>query len=314
MIPGLKFAAVALLLLSYAATTHAEESERSHMRQGLKAYKMENYDDALTSFEKASAEFPYVSAYNLGNTYYRMGDYAQATNSYHKALASDDLELQAQVYYNLGNALLEPVTVTNYAERVEVDQAVDQTIQAADMFENALRLNPDDLATKQNFERSLLRRAELELNLGKYIFDQAESQLQEYKAKDAQENYIEARKQFERILVEVNPNHAEAKQYLPKIEERLNMLERAVETAENDLQMALQQIDNYQYVQAAQRLADDSDERKYAFDIKPDLAKKYEETIQKNQQIIQIIENLFTPTQNQSPPNKNKPSPNQTLI
>ena len=37
---------------------------------------------------------------------------------------------------------------------------------------------------------------------------------------------------------------------------------------------------------------DDSDERKYAFDIKPELKKKYEETIQKNQEIIQIIENL----------------------
>lgn len=281
-----------LIILFAAASVYAGDTARAYMRQGLKAYNVENYDDALTHFKKASAEFPHVSAYNLGNTYYRMGDYAQATNSYHKALESDDLELQAQVYYNLGNALLEPVAVTNYAERVEVDQAVELTVEAAEMFENALRLNPNDLAAKQNYERSLLRRTELELNLGKYIFDQAESLLQEYKAKEAQGKYIEARNQFERILAEINPTHAEAKQYLPKIEERLNMLERAVETAENDLQIALQQIDDYQYVLAAQRLMDDSDERKYAFDIKPELKKKYEETIQKNQEIIQIIENL----------------------
>ncbi|NLX24739.1 MAG: tetratricopeptide repeat protein [Lentisphaerae bacterium] len=292
MISGFKFAVPALLLLNFAASAYAGDTARAYMRQGLKAYNVENYDDALTHFKKASAEFPHVSAYNLGNTYYRMGDYAQATNSYHKALESDDLELQAQVYYNLGNALLEPVAVTNYAERVEVDQAVELTVEAAEMFENALRLNPNDLAAKQNYERSLLRRTELELNLGKYIFDQAESLLQEYKAKEAQGKYIEARNQFERILAEINPTHAEAKQYLPKIEERLNMLERAVETAENDLQIALQQIDDYQYVLAAQRLMDDSDERKYAFDIKPELKKKYEETIQKNQEIIQIIENL----------------------
>lgn len=281
-----------LIILFAAASVYAGDTARAYMRQGLKAYNVENYDDALTHFKKASAEFPHVSAYNLGNTYYRMGDYAQATNSYHKALESDDLELQAQVYYNLGNALLEPVAVTNYAERVEVDQAVELTVEAAEMFENALRLNPNDLAAKQNYERSLLRRTELELNLGKYIFDQAESLLQEYKAKEAQGKYIEARNQFERILAEINPTHAEAKQYLPKIEERLNMLERAVESAENDLQIALQQIDDYQYVLAAQRLMDDSDERKYAFDIKPELKKKYEETIQKNQEIIQIIENL----------------------
>lgn len=292
MISGFKFAVPALLLLNFAASAYAGDTARAYMRQGLKAYNVENYDDALTHFKKASAEFPHVSAYNLGNTYYRMGDYAQATNSYHKALESDDLELQAQVYYNLGNALLEPVAATNYAERVEVDQAVELTVEASEMFENALRLNPNDLAAKQNYERSLLRRTELELNLGKYIFDQAESLLQEYKAKEAQGKYIEARNQFERILAEINPTHAEAKQYLPKIEERLNMLERAVESAENDLQIALQQIDDYQYVLAAQRLMDDSDERKYAFDIKPELKKKYEETIQKNQEIIQIIENL----------------------
>lgn len=297
MISGFKFAVLLLLLLNFSTPVFAGDTARAYMRQGLNAYKNENYDDALTHFKKASAEFPHVSAYNLGNTYYRMGDYAQATNSYHKALESDDLELQAQVYFNLGNALLQPISVTNYAERVEVDQAVERTVQAAEMFENALRLNPNDLAAKQNYERSLLRRTELELTLGKYIFDQAESLLQEYKAKEAQEKYIEARKQFEQILTEINPTHAEAKQYLPKIEERLNMLERAVETAENDLQIALRQIDDYQYVLAAQRLADDSDERKYAFDIKPELKKKYEETIQKNQEIIQIIENLFSPNQ-----------------
>jgi tetratricopeptide (TPR) repeat protein len=287
-----KFIMLTLVLLVTAAPVYASDSARSYMRKGLKAYKQENYSDALSNFNQASAEFPDVSAYNLGNTYYRMGDYAQATNSYHKALESDDLELQAHVYYNLGNALLEPINVTNYAERVKVDQAVEQTIQATEMFENALRLNPDDLAAKQNFERALLHQTELELNLGKYIFDQAESLLQEYKAKEAQTNYIEARKQFEHILAEVNPNHAEAKQYLPKIEERLNMLDRAVETAENDLNIALQQIDNYQYDLAAQRLMEDSDGRKFAFDIKPELKKKYEETIQKNQQVIQIIEIL----------------------
>ncbi|MBN2684021.1 MAG: tetratricopeptide repeat protein [Pontiellaceae bacterium] len=303
-----------LIMLFAAAPVYASDSARSYMRQGLKAYQKENYEDALTSFKKASVEFPYVSAYNQGNTYYRMGEYSQATNSYHKALESDDLKLQAQVYYNLGNALLKPIFVTNYAERVEVDQAVEQTVQAAEMFENALRLNPDDLATKQNLERSLLRRTQLELNLGKYIFDQAESRLQELKAKEAQEKYIEARKQFERILAEINPKHAEAKQYLPKIDERLNMLERAVETAENDLQMALQQIDNYQYVPAAQKLTEKSDEREYAFDIKPELKKKYDETIQKNQQIIQIIENLYSPVEHQSSPNEHQISPNQTLI
>ena len=62
--------------------------------------------------------------------------------------------------------------------------------------------------------------------------------------------------------------------------------------AEQDLEIALRQIKDYQYMLAAQRLTTETDERKYAFDIKPDLKKMYEETIQKNQEILKIIREL----------------------
>jgi hypothetical protein len=45
---------------------------------------------------------------------------------------------------------------------------------------------------------------------------------------------------------------------------------------------------------AAQRLTTATDERRYAFDIKPDLRKEYEETIQKNDEVLQIIRELST--------------------
>ena len=70
------------------------------------------------------------------------------------------------------------------------------------------------------------------------------------------------------------------------------MLKRAVDDAEHDLEVALQYIEDYQYMLAAQRLTTETDERKYAFDIKPDLKKKYEETIQKNQEVLKIIQEL----------------------
>ena len=70
------------------------------------------------------------------------------------------------------------------------------------------------------------------------------------------------------------------------------MLPRAVEDAEHGLKAALQFIEDYQYMLAAQQLTTETDERKYAFDIKPDLKKKYEETIQKNQEVLKIIREL----------------------
>ncbi|MEA2069401.1 MAG: hypothetical protein U9P12_09385 [Verrucomicrobiota bacterium] len=262
------------------------------MRKGLKAYKHADYTNAVQALEKTALEFPGIGNYNLGNAQYRMGDYETAASTYNEALRTTDLELQAKAYFNRGNALLARTTALTGQE--QIGMAIELSFQAMDMFEKAILLVPGDVESKQNFERAQQLRLKLEYNLGKWYFDQAESLLQEYKAKDAQTNYRQAKMQFEHILANVDPNHGESQQHLPKIEERLEMLALAVEAAEHDLEIALRQIEDYQYMLAAQRLTTETDERKYAFDIKPDLKKQYEETIQKNQDVLKIIEELFS--------------------
>ncbi|RKX47078.1 MAG: hypothetical protein DRP64_02060 [Verrucomicrobia bacterium] len=273
-----------------SVSVHAEETPRSSMRKGLKAYKTGDYTNAVQALEKTALEFPAIGNYNLGNAHYRMGDYEAAAESYHEALRTTDLELQAKAYFNRGNALLARTTALSGPEQIGL--AIELAFQSMDMFEKAILLAPEDMEAKQNFERAQQLRLKLEYNLGKWHFDQAEALLQGYKAKDAQANYRQAKKQFEHILENVDPNHGESRQYLPKITERLDMLGRAVEAAEQDLKIALRQIEDYQYMLATQRLTTETDERKYAFDIKPDLKKKYEETIQKNQEVLKIIQEL----------------------
>ena len=277
--------------LVLTATVHAEETPRSAMRKGLKAYKQGDYTNAVQYLEKTALEFPATGNYNLGNAQYRLGNYEAAANSYNEALRTTDLELQAKAYFNHGNALLAQTTTLTGQE--QIGKAIELAFQAMDLFEKSILLAPKDLDAKQNFERAQQLRLMLEYNLGKWYFDQAESLLQEYKAKDAQTNYQQAKKQFKHILENVEPNHGESAQYLPKVEERLAMLASAVKTAEHDLEIALQQIEDYQYMLATQRLTTETDERKYAFDIKPDLKKEYEETIQKNQEVLKIIQDLF---------------------
>jgi tetratricopeptide (TPR) repeat protein len=261
------------------------------MRKGLKAYQQGDYTNAVTQLKKTALEFEDIGNYNLGNAQYRMGDFEAAAESYNEALRSQDLGLQAKAYFNRGNALLARTTALTGQE--QIGMAIELAFQAMDMYEKAILLAPDDLAAKQNFERAQQLRLKLEYNLGTWYFDHAESLLQEYKAKDAKQNYLLAKKHFTHILENVEPNHGESKQYLPKIKERLEMLALAVEAAEHDLQVALQQIDDYQYMLAAQRLTTETDERKYAFDLKPGLKKQYDETIQKNQEVLQIIQDLF---------------------
>ncbi len=285
----IRLSTIAILICS-TLPVHSEETPRSSMRKGLKAYKTGDYTNAVQALEKTALEFPAIGNYNLGNAQYRMGDYETAAESYNEALRTTDLELQAKAYFNWGNALLARTTALSGPEQIGL--AIELAFRSMDMFEKAILLVPEDMEAKQNFERAQQLRLKLEYNLGKWHFDQAEALLQEYKAKDAQANYRQAKKQFEHILENVDPNHGESKQYLPKVKERLEMLAQAVKEAEHDLEIALQQIEDYQYMLAAQRLTTESDERKYAFDIKPELKKKYEETIQKNQKVLKIIQEL----------------------
>jgi len=287
---NLRLLPVFIVLCCGTLSVHAEDTPRSAMRKGLKAYKAGDYTNAVELLEKTALEFPDIGNYNLGNAYYRLGDYEKAEEHFNEALRSTDLQLQARAYFNRGNSMLAQSTTLTGNE--QVGMAIELAFQAMDMYEKAILLDPEDLAAKQNFERAQTLRLKLEFDLGQRYYDDAESLLSQFKAKDAQANYLKARKQFEHILADVDPNDAESKQYLPKISERLDMLDRAVETAEQDLKTALQQIEEYQYALAAERLTAESDERKYAFDLKPDLKKRYDETIQKNQQVLQIIKDL----------------------
>jgi len=280
-----------LILFISASTVYSEETPRSAMRKGLKAYKAGDYTNAVEFLEKTVLEFPNTGNYNLGNAHYRTGDFEAAEKAFNEALRTTDLELQAKAYFNRGNALLARTTVMTGPEQIGL--AAELAFKAIDMYEKAILLDPEDLAAKQNYERARKLRLKLEYTKGKWLFDHAESLLQEYKAKAAKQNYRHAKMQFEHILENVDPNHGESKQYLPKISARLELLRKALEEAEQDLKIALRQIDDYQYMLAVQRLTTETDNRKYAFDLKPDLKKQYEETIQKNQEVLKIIQELF---------------------
>lgn len=283
--------AILLVILTASLTVWAEDTPRSSMRKGLKFYRAGDYTNAVEQLKKTVPEFPDIGNYNLGNAQYRMGNFEAAADCFNEALRTTDLELQAKAYFNRGNALLAQTTALTGQE--QIDMAIELAFQAMDMFEKAILLEPENLKAKQNFERAQQLRLKLEYHLGTWYYDQAESLLTEFKAKDAKKNFELARKQFRHILEDVDPGHAESKQYLPKIKERLEMLALAVEAAEHDLETALRQIDDYQYMLAAQRLTTETDERKYAFDLKPDLKKRYEETMQKNGEVLKIIQDLF---------------------
>ncbi len=122
---------------------------RTPLRKGVAAYERGDYETALQLLTDASidaADDPLID-YNLGNTWYRTGDYEKAEAAFTRVAggaAPDDLREKA--WYNLGN--------TQY-RMGKLDEAVKS-------YEQALLLDADDDAAKRNLERT---RAEIQRRL-----------------------------------------------------------------------------------------------------------------------------------------------------
>ncbi|MCP4346059.1 MAG: tetratricopeptide repeat protein [Desulfobacterales bacterium] len=107
-------------------------------QDGLDAYKKGEYEKALKLFIDAQLEDPDKPEilYNIGNAYYKTGDYDSAANSFKQALKSEDKRLRQKAYYNLGNS--------NFKK--------DDLENAIKNYEEAVKLDSNDENAKQNLE------------------------------------------------------------------------------------------------------------------------------------------------------------------
>ncbi|GBC60097.1 hypothetical protein DENIS_1041 [Desulfonema ishimotonii] len=133
--PSLKKIGVPVFLLCLLL---APPAEAGGMRDGLAAYEKGDYENALKCFIDAQLDAPDDPRvlYNLGNTYYRLGDYEAAARNFRAALRSEDPKLKHRSLYNLGNA--------NFRSQ-QFDKAIEN-------YTEALKFVPDDLQAKQNIE------------------------------------------------------------------------------------------------------------------------------------------------------------------
>ncbi len=95
--------------------------------QGKRAYQKNNYGEAQNYFSKSLVDDPkdLNSAYNLGNSYYKGGDYLKAAESYAKASQSKDPLLKERALYNLGNSFYKAgeweKSIAAYEQALKVD-------------------------------------------------------------------------------------------------------------------------------------------------------------------------------------------------
>lgn len=121
------------------------EDHISLLDKGNDAFDAGDYKLALDYYHEAEIvkpETPEIE-YNLANTLLQTGKFEEAIEKYDKALNSDNIDLQANAYYNKG-----------CADFVKGDYQA-----AINDFSETLKINPDDVSAKYNLEaaRKLLK-------------------------------------------------------------------------------------------------------------------------------------------------------------
>jgi Ca-activated chloride channel homolog len=132
------FALMAMVSSAQASPQSAEQ-----------AYKKGDFSTAEKQYEQAAEQHPQTAPlqFNLGASAYKSGEYDTALPAFQKALDTDQVGVQQQAYYDIGN--------TQYRLGQKTEKSAPQdTIKtwqgAVQSYDAALKLKPDDADAKFN--------------------------------------------------------------------------------------------------------------------------------------------------------------------
>jgi Ca-activated chloride channel family protein len=121
------------------------QSANALLRSGNRNYKQKKFDESQADYQKSLSKSPDNpnTHYNLGNAEFRKNNFDEAVKSYDAGLErTQDKAMQQKELYNKGVALIK-------------QQKLEESIDA---WKNALKLNPDDIETRENLEKALLEK------------------------------------------------------------------------------------------------------------------------------------------------------------
>ncbi len=165
-------------------------ADRSKIKDGIKAFQKEQWDESLNKFQDALLDEPTnpMLHFNVGDALYKKKNYEEAIKSYEKSLTTDDIHLQQKAYYNLGNSYYK---MNKYQESI-------------DYYKKALELEPEDVDAKYNLE--LVRAKLKEMAEKQPMNNQQQSQGQQQGDQGQQQQQGTGEEQNEQQQAEQNEN------------------------------------------------------------------------------------------------------------
>lgn len=147
------------------------QSIRTKINNGNEKYHAEKFEEALTNYNDALLDDPLneVAIFNEGTANYKLKKYDLAIESFQKLAGSEDLNVSAKAFYNIGNAQFQQ----------------DKLQEAIAAYKRSLELNPDDADAKHNLE---LARAKLKENAQKQPQKNQQQQNQQNQQNQQQQN------------------------------------------------------------------------------------------------------------------------------
>jgi Ca-activated chloride channel family protein len=144
-IPQLRTATTvaALLLFAGLASTQASpQSAEQAYQKGDFAKSQQDYA-AIAAKEPAKAELQF----NTGSAAYKAGQYAQAVSGFEKSLKTDQVPLQQEAYYNLGNT---KYRLGQKTEKENPQDTIKTWEEAVKSYDAALQIKASDPDAKHN--------------------------------------------------------------------------------------------------------------------------------------------------------------------
>lgn len=178
-----------IFLTTVIMTCNVAQAAPSRFNAAAEAMKTGDYQTAKSLYQELIEKYPNDARlrFNLATAEYKLGNFSDAERLYEPLLKNEDLRIQQQTFYGLGN-----IKYLQGKNEQELTPKKELWKNSLKMLEAATKLNPSDpnASTNKNFIENELRKLQLQENQQnqEQQQDQPQNQQQEQDKKHDQDN------------------------------------------------------------------------------------------------------------------------------